>query len=193
MQNATKKWWAMQKKRSKFHIDRLNVKDVLGESKDIKTVIDESLPDDWDYLVPPSLEGVMDEFKGLKQFYNGHFCYIARAQDRPIGFITALPDFFQVLKKMKGKILPFGWFYFLTGRKKIDSVRAFTQMVVRDYQRMGVNHAMYLEMYKDAIKLGIKTVEASCIDEKNLISRLSVEKSGGKLYRVYRTYRYNFN
>lgn len=181
------------KKRSGFEIYRLNVKDVLGESKDIKAIVDESLPDDWDYLVPPSLEGVMDEFKNLKQFYNGHFCYIARAGKRPIGFLTALPDYFQVLQKMKGKILPFGWFYFLTGRKKIDSVRAFTQMVVCDYQNMGVNHAMYLEMYKDAIKLGIKTVEASCIDEKNLKSRLSVEKSGGKLYRIYRTYRYNFS
>jgi hypothetical protein len=111
---------------------------------------------------------------------------------RPVGFLFALPDYFQVLKKMKGKILPFGWFYFLTGRKKIDRVRAFTQMVVNDYHKKGVNHAMYLEMYYDAMKTGIHALEASCVDETNYESRLSVEKSGGKLYRIYRTYRYNF-
>jgi hypothetical protein len=31
--------------------------------------------------------------------------------------------------------------------------------------------------------------EASCIDETNLPSRLSVEKAGGKHYRTYRTYK----
>jgi hypothetical protein len=179
-------------KRSKFRIDRLNPRDILGESKDIKEIIDNSIPEEWDYLVAPTLQGVIDEFKSLKQFYNGHFCYIARVGSRPVGFLFALPDYFQVLKKMKGKILPFGWFYFLTGRKKIDRVRAFTQMVVNDYHKKGVNHAMYLEMYYDAMKTGIHALEASCVDETNYESRLSVEKSGGKLYRIYRTYRYNF-
>jgi len=134
----------------------------------------------------------MDEFKNLKQFYDGHFCYVARAGTRPIGFLTALPDYFQVLHRMNGKILPFGWYKFLRYRKKIDCVRAFTQMVVHDYQKKGVNHAMYLELYRDAVKMGIKSVEASCVDEKNYESRLSIEKSGGNQYRTYRTYRYNF-
>jgi hypothetical protein len=183
---------AYAKKRAGYRIDRLKPGDIPGESRDIKEIIDQSLPDDWDYLVPPTLQGVMDEFKSLRQFYNGYFCYIARAGKRPVGFLFALPDYFQVLRKMRGRILPFGWYFYLTGRKKINGVRAFTQMVVVDFQKKGVNHAMYLEMYKDVRKLGIITVEASCIDEKNLESRLSVEKSGGRLYRIYRTYRYNF-
>ncbi len=180
------------KKRAGFRIDRLNAHDIAGESKDIKQIIDQSIPESWDYLVAPTLNGVMEEFKGLKQFYNGYYCYIARAGSRPIGFLFALPDYFQVMKKMKGRILPLGWVHFLSGRKKINQVRAFTQMVVDDFHKKGVNHAMYLEMYNDAKKTGVQAVEASCVDEKNRESRLSVEKSGGRLYRIYRTYRYNF-
>ena len=48
-------------------------------------------------------------------------------------------------------------------------------MVVNDYHKKGVNHAMYLEMYNDAKKTGIKALEASCVDETNYESRLSVE------------------
>ena len=40
-------------KRSKFRIDRLNPRNILGESKDIKEIIDNSIPEEWDYLVAP--------------------------------------------------------------------------------------------------------------------------------------------
>jgi hypothetical protein len=113
-----------------------------------------------------------------------------RKGDEPIGFMVVLPDFNQVLRRMKGKILPFGWAKYLYFKRKITGARAIVQMVDRRYQNMGVNYAMYIEAYKDWTRTGHTFIEASCIDEENIQSRLGVERIGGKHYRTYRTYRY---
>ncbi len=179
------------KKKGGFRVDKLNAKDIENEAKDIKRILDNSVPEEWDYLVTPSLEAVVDEFKGLLPFYDGHYCYIARKGDIPIGFVVALPDYNQVLKHMKGKLMPVGWAKFLWYKRKINGARALVQMVDRNYQNMGVNYAMYFEAYKDWQETKLDFIEASCIDETNLQSRLSVEKAGGRHYRTYRTYRYD--
>lgn len=177
------------KKKGGFRVDKLNVKDIEKEARDIHRILENSVPEEWDYLVTPSLEAVIDEFKGLLQFYDGHYCYIARKGDIPIGFMVALPDYNQVLKHMKGKILPLGWAKFLIYKRRINGARAMVQMVDRNYHNMGVNNAMYFEAYKDWQATKLKFIEASCIDETNVQSRLSVEKAGGKHYRTYRTYK----
>ena len=179
------------KKKGGFRVNKLNVKDVVGEATAIKKILDNSVPEDWDYLSTPSLEAVIDEFKSLMQFYDGNYCYIARKGDEPIGFMVVLPDYNQVLKRMKGKILPIGWAKYLYYKRKITGARALVQMVDRRYQHMGVNYAMYFEAYKDWQKKKIEFIEASCIDEENVSSRLSVERAGGKHYRTYRTYRFD--
>ena len=177
------------KKKGGFRVDKLNVKDIENEARDIHRILENSVPEEWDYLVTPSLEAVIDEFKSLLQFYDGHYCYIARKGDIPIGFMVALPDYNQVLKHMKGKILPLGWAKFLIYKRRINGARAMVQMVDRNYHNMGVNNAMYFEAYKDWQATKLKFIEASCIDETNVQSRLSVEKAGGKHYRTYRTYK----
>ena len=177
------------KERGGFRVDKINTKDIENEAHDIKRILDHSIPEEWDYLVAPSLEAVIREFKDLLQFYDGHYCYIARKGDLPIGFIVALPDYNQVLKRMNGKILPIGWVKFLYYKRKINGARAIVQMVDREYHNLGVNHAMYYEIHKDLQETGVRYVEASCIDEDNLSSRIGVEKAGGKHYRTYRTYK----
>ncbi len=127
------------KKKGGFRIDKFNAKDVVAEATAIKQVLDNSVPDEWDYLVTPSLEAVIAETRSLIQFYDGNYCYIARKGDVPIGFMVVLPDYNQVLKRMKGKILPLGWAKYLYYKRKITGARALIQMVDRRYQRMGVN------------------------------------------------------
>jgi hypothetical protein len=177
------------KKKGGFRVDKLNVNDIENEARDIHRILQNSVPEEWDYLVTPSLEAVISEFKNLLQFYDGHYCYIARKGDIPIGFMVALPDYNQVLRRMKGKILPVGWAKFLYYKRKINGARAIVQMVDRNYHNLAVNYAMYFEAYKDWQKTKLAFFEASCIDETNLPSRLSVEKAGGKHYRTYRTYK----
>ncbi len=181
------------KKKGGYRVERLNAKDISGEARDIKKVLDNSVPQEWDYLGVPTLSAVIDEFKSLVQFYNGRYCFIVRKGSEPIGFLVVLPDYNQVLKRMKGRVLPIGWLKYLYYKQKITGARAIVQMVDKNYHNMGVNYAMYYELYKDLKLTKLKYIEASCIDEVNVSSRLSVERVGGKHYRTYRTYRLGLN
>lgn len=57
-----------------------------------------------------------------------------------------------------------------------------------DYHNKAVSVAMALAAYESAVKLGIREIEASTIDETNLQSILSTERVGAKKYRTYRQY-----
>jgi hypothetical protein len=46
------------KKKGGFRVDKLNAKDIEGEARDIKRILDNSVPEEWDYLVTPSLEEI---------------------------------------------------------------------------------------------------------------------------------------
>ncbi len=68
IQNVMKELVEYAKRKGGFRVDKLNVKDIVGEAKAIKKILDNSVPDHWDYLAVPSLKAVIDEFKSLVQF-----------------------------------------------------------------------------------------------------------------------------
>ena len=61
-----------------------------------------------------------------------------------------IPDVNQVLKKMKGRLLPLGWWYFLRKGSTIDRVRVGFLGVKHAYQHTGVAAALYVEHFDTA-------------------------------------------
>ena len=62
-----------------------------------------------------------------------------------------VPDINQVLFKMKGRLLPFGWWHFLRRRKIIDRCRVGFLGVKPEYQHTGVAAALYVEHFEMAV------------------------------------------
>ena len=176
----------------KFHfkIDKINLKNLKEEAKDIKIIIDLSMPDSWEYLTPPSLAEITAEINNLKPFADKDLIYIARSSktNEPIGFVVAIPDYNQVLKKMNGSMFPLGVIKYLWYKRKIDGLRAFIQFVVPKYRNKAVNSAIFYRLMIEANKKNFTYGEGSTITENNSESKRSVEKAGGKLYRIYRIY-----
>ena len=57
----------------------------------------------------------------LVPFADADLIYIARNHNNePIGFNITLPDYNQVLSKLKGRLLPFGIIKFLYYKRRID-------------------------------------------------------------------------
>ena len=67
----------------------------------------------------------------------------ARRSPSPI----TIPDINQVLKKMKGRLLPFGWWYYLNRAKYMDRARIGFLGVLPEYQHTGVAALLYMEHY----------------------------------------------
>ena len=133
-----------------------------------------------------------DEFrfvaKGLKQVINPDLCWFAFVGDEVAGASVTLPDFNQVAKKMNGRVFPFGWWHYLTGRRRIDALRVFILGIKRAYQRMPLGAPLYVKTWEEGQKLPIRGAECSLILENNTRMRGAMEKMGGTIYKTYRTY-----
>ena len=173
-----------------FKIDKLDKKNIKSEMKDIKIIIDKAMPKDWDDFIPPNDEEIDLIAKQLIPYADEDLIYIARTNEgNPIGFNISLPDYNQVLRRLKGRILPFGIFKYLYYKNKIDRIRFFVLFVVPEYRKKGVASSIYLLSYKKAKEKGYIFGEGSTIWEYNKDMILDIEKYGGILYKTYRIYK----
>lgn len=179
------------RKRYNFRVDTLNLKDLEGEIKAIKTVMDLAMPDEWPDLTPPTLEEVREIAKKLISLAEPDLIPIARCGDEPIGFGIALPDFNQALIHMNGRLTPLSALKFLWYKRKIKSARMFVMFVVPAFRSKGVSYALYYTVFKNSIDKGYTWGEGSTIGETNLRMRADIEGVGATHYKTYRIYRKN--
>src|SRR5690349_5591343 len=59
----------------------------------------------------------------LQLVYSREWFMVAERDGEPIAMAITVPDINQVLRKMKGRLLPFGWWHFLRRNHTIDRVR----------------------------------------------------------------------
>ena len=188
--------FAMQKYH--FRIDRIDLKQINRETKDIIKVFElivahgREEENGFEYSSPPSYEEFSLEVKKLLPFVDRDLIYIARSGDAPVGFVLALPDYNQVLKKVNGKLLPFGFIKYLWYKNKIDGIRAFAQFVIPRFRNKAVSTTIFQKILLAAEKKKYRYIEGSCIHENNLKSRRVFENAGIKPYKIYRVYQKTF-
>jgi len=181
-------------KKYHFKVDRVDLKQVDREIRDIVKVLElivthgQEEENGFEYSNPPSYEELSLELKKLLPFIDKDLIYIARSEDAPIGFVLAIPDYNQVLKKVKGKVLPFGFIKYLWYRNKIDGVRGFAQYVIPRFRNKAVNAAIFQKILLAVEKKKYRYIEGSSINENNIKSRRIFENTGLKPYRIYRVY-----
>jgi hypothetical protein len=133
-----------------------------------------------------------DEFlfqaAGLKQILDPSLCWFAYMDDEIAGASITLPDFNQVAKKMNGRIFPFGWWHYLTGRSRIDALRVFVLGIRQKYQHLPLGAPLYIKTWEEGMKLNIRGAECSLILDDNHRMRGALEKLGGRIYKTYRVY-----
>jgi len=155
--------------------------------KAIISVYNRAWEKNWGF-VPWSDEEFVEIASKLKMFMDPDMVIMATVADVPIGVLISLPDYNQVLKKLDGKLLPFGILKFLHYRKKIDSLRLMIMGVLEEYRRKGIEAAMYEKGLKNAIKNGYKHCELSWILDDNIMTQRTVEMMNGKVYKKYAVY-----
>ena len=88
------------------------------------------------------------------------WAFIAEKDGEVIGAALTLPDINQVLAKLNGRLLPFGWAQFLLGKRKIDQVRVFALGVKHEYRHTGVAAGLYLRHLEDGAQPGRRSTAA---------------------------------
>ncbi len=181
------------KKRAKIIVRSVNLKDFKREVERVRQIYNDAWEDNWGF-VPVSEEEFDHIAKDMKQVVDPNIVMIAEQETegsnerKPIGFFLAVPDINRALKKLHGRLLPFGLIKLLWHSRKIDSFRVVTMGIARDYQSLGVGSVFLNEIHDRAVSNGYFSGELGWMLETNVLVQRSTELVGcrrGKTYRIY--------
>ena len=139
-------------------------------------------------FVPITEAEVRFQAKNLKPVLDENWAMIAEKDGEIVGAGLTLPDVDQALTKMKGRLLPTGWFHFLRRKSYIDRLRVFALGVVPEHQHLGVAAALYERHLHAAEHVGPPGGHMGWILETNKPMNRAMEGMGGKVVQRYRIY-----
>ena len=139
-------------------------------------------------FVPYSKEDLDAYAVDLQLIYDRDWFMVAENEREAVAMAITIPDIHQVYKKMQGRLLPLGWWYYLHRSKIIDRVRIGFLGVMPEYQHTGVAAALYLEHFDVAERTNRKWGEASWILETNTSMNRGLEAMGGRVVKRWRVY-----
>ncbi|HSS03925.1 MAG TPA: hypothetical protein VLK89_01900 [Solirubrobacterales bacterium] len=169
-------------------IRNLRKREMTDEVRRFTDVYNEAWGSNWGF-VPITDAEVEFQAKNLKQVLDEEWAFMAEKDGEVIGAALTLPDINQVMAKLNGRLLPFGWLRFLLGKKKIDRLRVLALGVKHDYRHSGVAAGLYLKHLETAGKPGaIEGGDMGWILETNKPMNRAMEGMGGKIVKKYRIF-----
>jgi GNAT superfamily N-acetyltransferase len=164
-------------------------KELQQEVTRFLEIYNSSLERNWGF-VPLSEQEVRHYAKDLKPVLDENWSMVAERKDtgEVVGAALTLPDYNQVLAKLNGRLLPFGWITALRERKNIDAVRVIVLGVKAEYRHTGVAARLYQMHFDAAERTPQKTGEGGWTLENNDAMNRAYEGMGGEIKRRYRIY-----
>lgn len=117
---------------------------------------------------------------------------IVDEQNNLISFAITMPSYSRALQKSKGKLFPFGWWYFLQAGKKNDRANFYLIGIHPEYQRRGVTSIIFKEIFDRFRKKGVKHLETNPELEENKAIQLLWQDYNPVNHKRRRTYSMEF-
>ena len=164
--------------------------DMKNYDRDVQKVIDlsnKSLIGNWGYtsVTQAEAEAVAHDLKPIIQ--PGGVLFAEDKDGRAIGFVITLPDVNILLKKLNGRLFPFGWLKLFTGLPKLHDYRLFALGVVPEYHGKGIDSLLYRALYESLYASDI-WLEINYVLEDNTLMNNAIKKLNAKPLRRYRVY-----
>ncbi len=174
-------------KRSNATIRPLNMKDFNNELEKVKFVYNKAWEPNWGF-VPLTDEEIDALAADLKPLVDPNLVLFLEIENKTVGFALTMPDYNFIFKEMNGRLLPFNFIKLFTKRKTIPWARIIILGVIPEFQKRGLDAALYYEIMVRAEKRNIVRGEASWILEDNDMMNRGAETMRGDLYKKYRIY-----
>lgn len=126
--------------------------------------------------------------EGLKEMLDPRLAFVAEVDGEPAAIAITLPDYNQVIKPMRGKLLPFGWWYWLTRAKRFDRLRVFILGVSHKFQHIALGAPLYVRTWEAAQQMGVRGAEAGWVLECNHRMCGALVKLGARADKRWRIY-----
>ncbi len=153
----------------------------------VKKLYNEAWEENWGFV--RYTEAEFDHLASeLKHVVDPGLARFVELEGRVVGMGLCLPDINQVLKRARGRLLPFGLIAFLNRKKVIDQLRLAILGLMPEYRNKGLETVLIDELYKYAMSKGYQRCECSWVLEDNRAMNRALEASGATLYKTYRIY-----
>jgi GNAT superfamily N-acetyltransferase len=150
-------------------------------------IYNRSLEGTWGFT--PLQEGEVKQIAtDLRHIIAPEFAAFAMAGGKEIGAVLALLDYNQIIRKLNGRLLPFGIFRLMWGRRRINVARAMAVTMSPGFQHSGLGIVLVDRLVEAAKPWGLKSWEFSWVLESNESSRGSLERAGTRKSKTYRIY-----
>ena len=167
-------------------VRRLSMKSLAADADAMLSISNASLSDNWGY-VPLDRHEFQEMFRKLKPIADPDAVWFVEDAGKPVAFALGFPDLNVILRRIGGRLFPFGFLHVLLGVKKLNDYRLFGLAVLPPYQGRGLDVLLYLQIYR-ALSPRIRRLEANYILEDNLKIRNALEKLDLDLVKTYRVY-----
>jgi hypothetical protein len=175
-------------KRNDIIIRKVNLKNFKEETAKLRQVYNSA----WDQntgFVPLNDEEFEWLAKDLKLILDPDFALVAEQHGKIVAFGLALPNFNEVLQKVKrGRLFPTGIFKILWNKKKVKSLRIYALGVIDGYRKMGIEACLYGTIIKEYKRKGLTHAEAGWTLENNTLINEAIIAIKGDPYKKYRLY-----
>jgi GNAT superfamily N-acetyltransferase len=171
-----------------IRIRRMSRRSLRRDLDRFAEVYNEAWSENWGFV--PYTERDLDVYaQELQLVFDRNWFMVAETESGETAAIAlTIPDINQVLAKMKGRVLPFGWWHYLRRGRIMDRVRVGFLGVKPAYQHTGVAAALYVEHFDTASRVRQKWGEMGWILETNRNMNRAMEAMGGRVVRRFRVY-----
>ena len=147
----------------------------------------EATKDNWGYMVvsEKEAEGLAES---LKMIVDPDIIMLAEIKGKPVGYMIVLPDVNVIIKKLKGRLFPFGIFRLKFEIKKVRDYRIWGLGMIPGYRRKAIDVLFYKRLYEVLAPKHPSCVEANYVLEDNMSMNNPIINLGFKKANTYRVY-----
>jgi len=172
----------------RLRIREVDMKNIEQEVETVREIFNQAWKDNWGFI-PLTKEELASTANDFKMILDPKVAHIAEIAGEPIAFSIALPDLNQALKKIDGKLFPFGIFKLLWHKRNINRIRTALMGVMPQYQGKGIDALLHKEAILNGREVGYKSSELSWVLETNTNMIRVAERLGAKIEKTYPMYR----
>lgn len=164
----------------------IDIKHLTRDAEHIWRILNAAVAENWGF-VPVAKEEMEDVVRKLKPILDADAIYFVEDKGCPVGCCLGFPDLNRVLRKIGGRLFPFGFLHLLFGMKKIRDYRLWGLAVLPEYSGKGLDVLLYERLYQSLKPKNVR-LEANYILEDNLRIRNALEKLCLRPIKKYRVY-----
>jgi GNAT superfamily N-acetyltransferase len=168
-------------------IRRMSRRHLRKEMDRFAEIYNAAWADNWGFV--PYSKADLDAYTfDMHLVFDRNWFMVAEKDGETIAVAITLPDVNQALKKMKGRLLPLGWWHYLNRNRICDQVRVGFLGVKPEHQHTGVAASLYVEHFDTAARTRQKHGEAGWILETNEAMNRGLEAMSAEIVKKYRVY-----